>query len=146
MKAALREAQEQQAAKEIEIARLQEQLEKEKEKYRRLWSLNCAQLTEFDNAILDKDEEIGHLKARLHCAEEGTRASSPSTPSEGETESSLPTPSTHRRGRAPHVEMFSGEDSENTLEDWLPALTRAADWNGWTKPELLIQLAGHLKG
>ena len=42
--------------------------------------------------------------------------------------------------------MFSGEDSENTLDDWLPALVRAADWNGWTKPELLIQLAGHLKG
>ena len=41
--------------------------------------------------------------------------------------------------------MFSEEDSENTLDDWLPALTRAADWNGWTKPELLIQLAGHLK-
>ena len=146
LKAALREAQEQQAAKEIEIARLQEQLEKEKEKYRKLWSLNCAQLTEFDNAILDKDEEIGQLKAKLHRAEEGTRASSPSTPSEGETESSLPTPSTHRRGRAPPVEMFNGEDSENTLDDWLPSLTRAADWNGWTKPELLIQLAGHLKG
>ena len=41
--------------------------------------------------------------------------------------------------------MFSEEGSENTLDDWLPALTRAADWNGWTKPELLIQLAGHLK-
>ena len=23
---------------------------------------------------------------------------------------------------------------------------RAAEWNGWTRPELLIQLAGHLKG
>ena len=69
LKAALREAQEQQAAKEIEIARLQEQLEKEKEKYRKLWSLHCTQLTEFDNTILDKDKEIGQLKARLHRAE-----------------------------------------------------------------------------
>ena len=114
LKAALREAQKQQAAKEIEIARL---LEKEKERYRKLWSLNCAQLTEFDNAMLDKDKEIGQLKARLHRAEEeGTRAS-PSTPSEGETKSSLPTPSTHQSGRAPPVEMFSGEDSGNTLDN-----------------------------
>ena len=41
--------------------------------------------------------------------------------------------------------MFSGEDSENFLDDWLPALVRAAAWNGWTKLELLIQLAGHMK-
>ena len=44
------------------------------------------------------------------------------------------------------MEIFSGEDSESTLDDWLPTLTRAADWNGWTKLELLIQLAGLLKG
>ena len=42
--------------------------------------------------------------------------------------------------------MFSGEDKENSLGDWLPALELAAEWNRWTKPELLIQLAGHLKG
>ena len=52
----------------------------------------------------------------------------------------------HQRGRAPPVEMFSGEDSESMLDDWLPALVRAAEWNGWNKPELLIQLSGHLKG
>ena len=32
------------------------------------------------------------------------------------------------------------------LDDWLPTLRRAADWNGWTLDDLLIQLAGHLKG
>ena len=44
------------------------------------------------------------------------------------------------------MEIFSGEDSENTIDDWLPTLVRAAEWNGWMKTELLLQLAGHLKG
>ena len=30
--------------------------------------------------------------------------------------------------KGPPVEMFSGEDSENTIDDWLPALVRAAEW------------------
>ena len=86
------------------------------------------------------------MKSRPHSAsDEPSLSTGPplKTPSEGEAEDVLPT---HRRGRAPPVEMFSGEDSENTPDDWLPALVRAAEWNGWTKPELLIQLAGHLNG
>ena len=51
-----------------------------------------------------------------------------------------------RRGRAPPVELFSGENTETTLEDWLPSLTRAAEWNGWSEEEKLIQLAGHFTG
>ena len=51
-----------------------------------------------------------------------------------------------QRRRAPPVEMFSGKDSENTIDDWLPTLIRASEWNRWTKEELLIQLVGHLKG
>ena len=147
LRAALREAKEQQTARELEVARLQEQLEKEKERYRKLWSLNCAQLTEFDNAVSAKDEEIDRLKVRLRSVsvEEPTPGAPSLSPvvSEEETEGNV---RTYRRGRAPPVEMFSGEDSENTIDDWLPALMRAAEWNGWTKTELLLQLAGHLKG
>lgn len=32
------------------------------------------------------------------------------------------------------------------LRDWLPSLNRAAQWNGWESEELLMQLAGYLKG
>ena len=32
------------------------------------------------------------------------------------------------------------------IDDWLPALKRAASWNGWSEAETLIQLAGHLRG
>ena len=42
--------------------------------------------------------------------------------------------------------MYTGENPEILLDDWLPALQRAATWNGWTQQEHLIQLAGHLRG
>ena len=32
------------------------------------------------------------------------------------------------------------------LDDWLPSLHRASQWNGWSSEEQVIQLAGHLKG
>jgi len=49
-------------------------------------------------------------------------------------------------GKAPPVVMFSGEDPELRLSDWLPSLMKAVQWNGWGSEELLIQLAGYLKG
>ena len=47
-----------------------------------------------------------------------------------------------RRGKAPPIDEFTGEDSRITFDDWLPILERAATWNGWTQDELLMQLAG----
>ena len=51
-----------------------------------------------------------------------------------------------RRGRAPPADPFTGEDPEVRLEDWIPSLRRVADWNEWSEEELLLQLAGHLRG
>ena len=51
-----------------------------------------------------------------------------------------------RRGKAPPVDSFTGEDLEVWLDDWLPSLERAKLWNGWTEDELMLQLAGHLRG
>ncbi len=51
-----------------------------------------------------------------------------------------------RRGRAPPVDPFTGERPEERLDDWLPGLQRASQWNGWSEQELLLQLAGHLRG
>ena len=51
-----------------------------------------------------------------------------------------------RRGKAPPVDPFTGENDELMWEDWLPTLGRAATWNGWSKEEKLLQLAGYLKG
>lgn len=70
---------------------------------------------------------------------QGSSASSKTTPGAGEGERA-------RRGKAPPVDSFSGESPDILFEDWLPALQRAAEWNGWSKEETLIQLAGHLRG
>ena len=51
-----------------------------------------------------------------------------------------------RRGRAPPIEFFSGEDPAITVDDWLPSLERASSWNGWSTSEKLMQLPGYLKG
>ena len=51
-----------------------------------------------------------------------------------------------RRGKAPPIDPFSGENPEVTIEEWLPSLQRAVDWNEWTEQEIFIQLAGHLRG
>ena len=50
------------------------------------------------------------------------------------------------RGKAPPVDVFTGENPEILLDDWLPALQRAATWNSWAQQEHLIQLAGYLRG
>ena len=52
----------------------------------------------------------------------------------------------HRRGRAPPISLFSGEDAELRLDYWLPSMERAKAWNGWTTEECLLQMAGHLQG
>ena len=51
-----------------------------------------------------------------------------------------------RRGRAPPIQFFSGEDPAVTADDWLPSLERASAWNGWSVTEKLMQLPGYLKG
>ena len=47
-----------------------------------------------------------------------------------------------RHGRDPPLKVFTGEDPEVRLEDWIAGLKRDADWNDWNEEELLLQLAG----
>ena len=58
----------------------------------------------------------------------------------------LDKPTVRRRGKAPPIDPYTGEDPEVRIDDWLPALKRAASWNDWSEVETLIQLAGHLRG
>ena len=51
------------------------------------------------------------------------------------------------KGKAPPVDPFTGDPKgEVSFDGWLPTLERAAQWNAWTEAELLLQLAGHLRG
>ena len=51
-----------------------------------------------------------------------------------------------RKGKAPPIDTFSGEDIGIYFDDWLPSLSRVAEWYGWSEEESLLQLAGHLRG
>lgn len=51
-----------------------------------------------------------------------------------------------RRGKTPPVNEFSGEDPDVLLEDWLPSLERASQWNAWCEEDQMIQLVCHIKG
>ena len=143
------------ASLEAELTTLRQKYEREKAKAKDLWSVNCAQLAEFDETLLEKEEEITQLRDQLAAAKRaGARHLAPGGSGGMRSELGEETRSTmsssvklpSRRGKAPPVEMFSGEDPEVRLNDWLPSLQRASQWNGWEQEERLIQLAGHLKG
>ena len=111
-------------------------------------------MAEFDAALTAKDEEItslreqlSHMHSRSPSRSHSPARSSTAHESNGEDDPVAPVkPARQRRGKAPPVDAFTWESPEVSLEDWLPALQRAAEWNGWTLEDRLIQLAGHLRG
>ena len=112
---------------------------------------DCQRLAEFDATLAAKDDEIQRLQSREHEHRSGSREGLGDARSD--TGSPIPADATtrpdvgkRRHGRAPPVDPFTGEDPEVRLEDWIPSLRRVADWNEWTEEELLLQLAGHLRG
>ena len=154
-----------------EVSHLSGELARVKSRVDEMWKINCAQVVAFDETITAKDAEIERLSARVAELEAGlARAPEldparlvhppPSTrhipvfapPSDRPAaETAVPvgvpmTPTSRRRGKAPPIGEFSGEDLECQLDDWLPSLERASTWNAWTPEERLMQLAGHLKG
>ena len=154
------------------VEKLQRELRKEKDKVKSMWRVNCEQLACYDDELAAKDEEIAELKRRIAAMAPdpatrgmGSVATDPAVhdpPSTMPTTDPLPpvrppasvTPSSssssatqpRRWGKAPPVDMFTGDNLELRLEDWLPTLERASTWNNWTPEELLIQFAGHLRG
>ena len=106
--------------------------------------------------VATKEDEITRLQLELSGSRR-VRLVSPHRSAEDEderesTDTSSPGPrpvpnTAHkpRRGKAPPVDPFSGESDEVQLDDWLPALERAASWNEWSEEDRLLQLAGHLR-
>ena len=149
---------------EEEVGRVRELLKRETERVGEMWRMNCAQVAGFDEAMTARDGEIETLKARISELETPVTGRSagpsavhpavsvvcPSEPIAGSLAGSVPlvpqTPHSMRRGKAPPVNEFSGDEPECLLEDWLPSPERASLWNGWSEEEKMIQLVGHLKG
>ncbi len=167
----IRELTERTQASQEEVQQLQEALQAEKDRSRQLWTKSCKQLAEQEALLADTEVEVSELKTELRRTQGTVDVRSARKQTETRAtdylgpvatrQRQVPTPEGHgdqvydpecavqprrRRGKAPPVEPFSGENPEVRLDDWLPALQRAAEWNQWTEEELLLQLAGHLRG
>ena len=125
-----------------------------KDRIKQMWRENCRYVAEVDDELSGKDVEIQRLQEIIQelqaaaTSGEGRMphaASIPVTLSETRPVDTIETRGA-RRGKAPPVDPFTGEDAETTLDGWLPSLQRAAEWNGWGENEKLMQLAGHLRG
>lgn len=130
-----------------EVSKVKEELGAAKERVKQLWKMSCEQVKMYDQSLSKKDDEITRSKEQLD------RSRSPRSSVRdhlSEPDLDLPCPSspvrTVRRGKAPPVDLFTGENPEVILDDWLPSLTWPSEWNGWTPDKLLLQLAGHLRG
>ena len=129
-----------------QMSELHGKLEDEKRKYRDMWRVSCEQLAEYDILITEKDGEIVSLRARVTELEshtptvghsphtrhdsahaETSTATSASVsvrvePPLAPASSRLRVPTAHRRGKAPPVDSFDGENADIRFEDWLPTL------------------------
>ena len=96
-----------------------------------------------------KDTELALLKARLLTLEASpsSNLSRPKLPPISIDPVEVGTPLRQAcRGKAPPVEPFTGERSDQLWEEWLQMLGRAAFWYSWSEQEKLLQLAGYLRG
>ena len=147
MLAEMRTLREELESVKLQNAMLKDQLEVEKQKMRDLWRTNCQCLSEYDELMTRQETEIAGLKSKLAKALSDRSLSPASSHGEEEGRSGAPVVVRRsRRGKAHPVDPFTGENPEVRLDDWLPSLLRASTWNEWTEDELLLQLAGHLRG
>ena len=122
---------------QTQLAEQQGEVQCQKEHYAQLQRLNCEQLEEFDKKFEDKEDQIKSLLEKIkqleavthHSAMTFLQATAPTTtltPS-----ARTPAMNVARRGKAPPVDQFSGDQPDLTFNDWLPTLERAAQWNAW---------------
>lgn len=138
-----------------EVETLKKQLERQKLRTLDMWKINSAQLQQHDSEMYEKEEEIVLLKRQLEELgySRGLTHPTPRATADGVLTHTVSThtmggPGEHksRWGKAPPVDPFTGEDPNIMFDEWLPSLERASEWNRWSDQELLLQLAGHLRG
>ena len=147
------------ATLETQVSYLSDNLDREKGRVNEIWRVNCARVALFDETIADKDAQIERISARISELEARTGRVEPAAvadpPLDSTPVSSMPVgrfrvtgsaPVAARRGKAPPVPVFSGEDPEIQMDDWLPSLERASVWNAWTAEEKAMQFVSYLSG
>ena len=119
---AMREAEDPSAATS-ELEELGKQLKREKEKGKRLWKLDCKQAAEQGELLSAKELEIEELKCQLEDYDSPREPDPDAYSGEGSAGVStapllpLPTGSASRRGRAPPVDHYTGENPEIRFDD-----------------------------
>ena len=142
----------------VELERLRVAIRTQTEKAKRFWRLRCEQILEQDELIESKESEIASLRAQSclrpvavepvqHDAgnevaqQDVVNETAVVSPRQLDTSTVQPA----WKGKAPPVDLFTGEGTDVVWEYWLPTLERTATWNNWTENEKLLQLAGHLQ-
>ena len=119
---------------------LEDALKAESNKSKRLWIQKCEQLLSHESEVEEKELEIARLrsvveeltyggkrhKERGPTEREGERVSGhdhcPSKTSTAQSNTQSHDVSRGRRGKAPPIEYFTGENPEVTFDEWLPSL------------------------
>ena len=142
--------------KDAKIATLENQLATEKQRVERHWREKCEQLLAHEELLEEKEAEIALLKTRILSLTNGTDEALtyviPTTVDSVQQELTLQAPqevgssiTIARRGKAPPIDTFTGENCDVLWEDWLPTFEQAAHWNSWSEDEKLLQVAGYLR-
>ena len=131
-------------AAHVELEKSVKEADAAKKRLKEVWRMNCEQSIMYDEELAAKDDEIAELHKKLAVAPHSDHTEGHERTHHAPPATSLTTGP--RRGKAPPVDSFSGEDGAIRLDDWLPSLERAASWNAWTDEEKVMQLAGHLRG
>ena len=117
-----------------EVVSLKASVQAEKLKAKRFWRLRCEQMLREEDRLQAKETEIAELREQLNLHETSPRSTSnaralgtsPTRSTTGGHECEMtihPTPSV-RRGKAPPVEAFTGDEATVHWDDWLPTLER----------------------
>ena len=118
-----------------EVNKLKYELKHERERAKQAWHLSCAQVTKQENFLAKREDKIAELKRKLRVSLHDDSIRSHSSESESESHDLSPDvrmEHVRRRGKAPPVDTFTGEDADFRFDDWLLALQRAASWNCWS--------------
>ena len=147
LRQALEEVTLQKQTLEEEVEGLKQELGNSRSRITELWKMSCTQVQEYDRIVAAKDDEITKLRSQISNLSRSSLSEVQNTSfTSVEMTSVGQVAKEPRRGRAPPIDTFSGENPDIRFDDWLPALDRVRRWNDWSKQETLLQLAGYLRG
>ena len=115
-----------------EVSRLNDKVKEEKDKYMALWRMNCEQLSEYDEAMASRDEELQALRGRVEMLEAYPRSGTPPRPvHDGSTGMHISDATGHAGRGVAGVAVVPVSDPGRDLSHPLPSAphTRGGAWS-----------------